>query len=824
MSENPTSDMMYPLHNDSGIPSPCEALIGAFEASGFYEDDMTMEEEDAALSEYLQAVLYNITTIRMSAVKKYPAFSARFLPGHVAGKGTPYGPRPASIMIITKMPGEEEIHNRRHLSGAAGKRLADEMRKNALTLGGCYVTSALKFAPPHDFNSTVPKAWYRECAVLLQQEIRIVRPDYILLLGADALKAVFGNRATLKNYRGSVAELAIPGQTPKTAQVMVANNPADVLRRPEEAPTFSADVARFCRCALGTLEEPTETEVEVIKDIDHLRSKIDELMQYKRFAMDCEWRGDRYTDPNARLLTVQISWAKAKAIVVVLRSDVSNFDFQPSHIQAITELRRLLCREDVSIAGHNFRADMKWLYALGLDLMDQFADRGFDTMLADHLLEENARHALEACTVRHTDMGRYDEEVKQYLHNGTAHSEMPDKVLWQYGGADADATFRLWEVYRAKLWHRHCDLVRAAYTKSSNPPSPSDCITRPEDKNYFPSPFNLFHFIVMPVNRAIFEMEVTGMSVDCERLHTMIGQFSEARSQLLHQLQGMLGDYNFNPRSHAQVSKLLFGDPERVDDQGNPDPGLGLEPVKTTGKRSKQWSEVVAMDEAQYVDYVGWVSRKHSPSTDNESLAILAEEQGSKEAQILRDYRFVDQISKNFLRPGMVDENTGELVMDGGLAGLTDSDGRIRSTFSQLTETGRYRSSAPNLQNLPKAREGDLQRIFKDLGGLSPPPIRSAFKACDGCVLIEADYCSAELWTLASLAEDEVMLDDLSQVDSNGEAISLHTVTAINIFKLDMTPEELEKARKTDSHLEGLRVAAKSVDIVVRESHEIGRL
>lgn len=99
-----------------------------------------------------------------------------------------------------------------------------------------------------------------------------------------------------------------------------------------------------------------------------------------------------------------------------------------------------------------------------------------------------------------------------------------------------------------------------------------------------------------------------------------------------------------------------------------------------------------------------------------------------------------------------------------GLEKSIDEDGRIRSTFKQnIASTGRLSSTEPNLQNLP---------IRTDEGR----KIRKAFKASPGKILIDADYSQIELRILASLSNDEHMIDAFI----NG--VDIHKNTASKVF------------------------------------------
>lgn len=95
--------------------------------------------------------------------------------------------------------------------------------------------------------------------------------------------------------------------------------------------------------------------------------------------------------------------------------------------------------------------------------------------------------------------------------------------------------------------------------------------------------------------------------------------------------------------------------------------------------------------------------------------------------------------------------------------------GRIHANFNQLgTDTGRLSSTEPNLQNLPH----DAQT-------------RACFVSDKGNRWISADYSGQESYLMASMANDEAMLDEL--INGSGD---LHSLTAKMVFK-DKIPQDM---------------------------------
>ena len=114
------------------------------------------------------------------------------------------------------------------------------------------------------------------------------------------------------------------------------------------------------------------------------------------------------------------------------------------------------------------------------------------------------------------------------------------------------------------------------------------------------------------------------------------------------------------------------------------------------------------------------------------------------------------------------------------LPGLVDDDGRIHTTFNQVTAaTGRLSSTNPNLQNIP---------IRSEVGR----PVRSCFVAERGKRLLSCDYNQVELRVLAHVAEEDV----LREIFASGEDV--HAATAAGIVGADpeaITPAERSKAK-----------------------------
>lgn len=112
-----------------------------------------------------------------------------------------------------------------------------------------------------------------------------------------------------------------------------------------------------------------------------------------------------------------------------------------------------------------------------------------------------------------------------------------------------------------------------------------------------------------------------------------------------------------------------------------------------------------------------------------------------------------------------------------GLAAYIDEDGRIHGSFNQtITATGRISSTEPNLQNIPIRTEMGSQ-------------IRDIFVPKEGYVFVDADYSQIELRILASMSDDEHL------VESYRNAVDIHTATASRVFNTPLEQVSKEQRR-----------------------------
>ena len=144
------------------------------------------------------------------------------------------GPDDARILVVGEQPGDQEDLSGHPFVGPAGKLFDKALAELGMERSAMYVTNAVKhfrFEMRGKFRlhrSPTP-AHVRACHVWLEGELRRIKPDIVVCLGAIAAKAVFGSGFGLMRERGSWQDL------PGGARGFATVHPSWVLRQRDSA-------------------------------------------------------------------------------------------------------------------------------------------------------------------------------------------------------------------------------------------------------------------------------------------------------------------------------------------------------------------------------------------------------------------------------------------------------------------------------------------------------------------------------------------------------------------------------------------------------------
>ena len=362
---------------------------------------------------------------------------------------------------------------------------------------------------------------------------------------------------------------------------------------------------------------------KTVFSIDDISDLVNNLERAGLFALDTETTS--VNPMQARLVGLSFSSKPGEAFYIPCGHDYPGVPEQPDLADVLNLLKPVLENPDIKKIGQNIKYDWIVLARHGINL----AGVMFDTMLASYLLNPSKRaHNLDQIALDFLDHRTitYKEVTGGKGKKGSCFSNVPIEKAGSYACEDADITLMAYDVLKPMLKEAHLE--------------------------------ELFEKVEMPLVPVLMKMEMTGIGIDKEKLHSLSKSFE-------HQLEGLEGRIfaiageEFNINSSQQLGWILF---EK----------LKLPVQKKTKKKT------------------GY-------STDVDVLTTLAE-QHELPAIILR-YRSLSKLKSTYT--------------DALLELIHPETGRIHTSFNQtITATGRLSSSDPNLQNIP-VRTDDGREIRK---------------------------------------------------------------------------------------------------------------
>ena len=107
----------------------------------------------------------------------------------------------SDVIFVGEAPGKNEDQNGEPFIGVAGKKLSVALEEAGISRDEVYITNIVKCRPP---NNRVPTTNERDtCKEYLKQEIAIIKPKLICILGNTAFNSILGGSEITK-FRGKV--------------------------------------------------------------------------------------------------------------------------------------------------------------------------------------------------------------------------------------------------------------------------------------------------------------------------------------------------------------------------------------------------------------------------------------------------------------------------------------------------------------------------------------------------------------------------------------------------------------------------------------------
>ena len=143
------------------------------------------------------------------------------------------GPRNAGLMLVGEQPGDVEDRRGEPFVGPAGRLLDEALEAAGIDRTKVYVTNAVKHFKwtPRGKRRLHEKPNAGEvaaCRHWLELELRLVRPDLVVAMGATAAQALLGPTFRVTKGRGKLAS------SPIAPRVVATVHPSSILRAQDE--------------------------------------------------------------------------------------------------------------------------------------------------------------------------------------------------------------------------------------------------------------------------------------------------------------------------------------------------------------------------------------------------------------------------------------------------------------------------------------------------------------------------------------------------------------------------------------------------------------
>lgn len=139
-----------------------------------------------------------LETIKQNVIKCTKCDLCKTRTNSVPGKGN----FQSNVIFVGEAPGKNEDKNGEPFIGIAGKKLTIALEGAGISRDEVYITNIVKCRPP---NNRVPSNIERNtCQEYLKEEISIIKPKIICILGNTVFNSILGGSEIMK-FRGKIA-------------------------------------------------------------------------------------------------------------------------------------------------------------------------------------------------------------------------------------------------------------------------------------------------------------------------------------------------------------------------------------------------------------------------------------------------------------------------------------------------------------------------------------------------------------------------------------------------------------------------------------------
>lgn len=386
------------------------------------------------------------------------------------------GPSDAQVVIVGDNPNYTEDNRGEYGHGNSYQLLQELLHSAGIEEDQVYYTPAVKCRKGE--NGKISANTLKVCKQYLLEELEEIKPQYVITLGATALKSLT-NKAKITELAGK----RIPHKM--GFEILPTFHPAMSLRDPRFWSRIHTDFRKFGKVVNDEPMAEHKLNFKWATAPAHLGEILSAVKRSKVVAIDLEANG-----LQMRYRTSQIG----QSVIATLSKEfvVEHERFSYDQLREFHEKLNIAC-QGKQVVMQNGKFDNLWLhYIFGVRL-----PLTFDTMLASHLLDENSPNGLKENARAFLEMEDWD--IPLHIKNGKGLGKdgltpKEKKQRAKYAAWDGYATVRLYTIFKDRL---QAD----------------------------PELWRLFTEMVMPVARAYEQVEINGVHLDLER-------FEEAATHL----------------------------------------------------------------------------------------------------------------------------------------------------------------------------------------------------------------------------------------------------------------------------------------------------
>lgn len=385
------------------------------------------------------------------------------------------GTEGARFLIVTDTPSQAGAKANRLLPPKTAQVLGAELSKAGFTPEEFQFHPACLCAyDPDAYQTKVKTAIHKHCRQHLLDHIDEQRPEAILPLGGPASAQVFGRGTQITKVRGMAQQV-----DDIRAPVFPLTSPASVVAYPQNGPIFASDVQSLARFVDHNYDSASASiehgDYRIITDLQFLIDEDAEVLCFDMETTGVRWyqqgcdvrtyrpelhKGREDFVPRFQILTMQFT-TKAGEGYMLVWDHPENPVAESLKPKLRNQLRKLLCKRERIVVGHNVKFDN-----VGLWMTEGIRFRiGGDTLLAIAMLDENAPEKnLDVMTKIHVpEMAGYADEFNATTDKSRMW-ECPIDKMRGYGCGDTDAGYRLYHVVEEQLmsderqWSNWCNV------------------------------------------------------------------------------------------------------------------------------------------------------------------------------------------------------------------------------------------------------------------------------------------------------------------------------------------------------------------------------